>query len=66
VTIFDDSTPLAAIEAIRPDVLMKGGDWGPDQVVGREVVESYGGKVIRFPLVPGRSTTQTVAKIKNC
>lgn len=62
VTVFDDDTPMALIEAIRPDVLVKGGDYRPEEVVGREVVEASGGKLILIPLVEGHSTTNLVRK----
>jgi len=58
VIIFDEDDPLKLIEALRPDVLVKGGDYQIDQMVGRELVESYGGTVIATPLVEGVSTTQ--------
>ncbi len=57
IIIFEDDTPLALIEAIVPDVLVKGGDYRPDQVVGREVVEANGGRLVLVPLVEGQSTT---------
>ena len=62
VTTFDADTPLALIEAIRPDVLVKGGDYRPEEVVGREVVEAHGGRLALIPLVEGRSTTAIVRK----
>ncbi|HDH96368.1 MAG TPA: D-glycero-beta-D-manno-heptose 1-phosphate adenylyltransferase, partial [Proteobacteria bacterium] len=58
VVVFDEDTPQRIIEAIEPDVLVKGGDWDPDRIVGRDVVESRGGRVVRVPLVEGRSTTE--------
>ena len=63
VVLFDEDTPLRLIEAIRPDVLIKGGDYTPDTVVGREVVESYGGRVAICPRLEGLSTTNIVRKI---
>ncbi len=57
VTIFDEETPAELIAAIEPDVLVKGGDWKPDEVVGREVVEARGGRVLIIPTVEGFSTT---------
>ena len=63
VAVFDDDTPLAMIEAIRPDVLVKGGDYRPDEVVGREVVEGSGGRLVLIPLVEGHSTTGLVRKM---
>ena len=62
VTVFDDDTPLALIEAIRPDVLVKGGDYRPEEVVGRVEVESWGGTLALIPLVEGHSTTNLVRK----
>lgn len=61
VIIFDEDDPLKMIEAIRPDVLVKGGDYRIDQIVGREIVESYGGSVVTTPMVEGVSTTQILA-----
>lgn len=64
VTIFDEDTPLDLIKAIQPDVLVKGGDYNLDQIVGREVVESGGGTVLTIPLIKGRSTTDLIRRIK--
>ena len=63
VAVFDDDTPLALIEAIVPDVLVKGGDYRPEEVVGREVVEAGGGRLVLIPLVEGHSTTQMVLRV---
>jgi len=63
VTIFDQDDPLEIISAIRPDILVKGGDWALNTIVGRDIVESYGGKVIALPLVPGVSTTRIIETI---
>ncbi len=60
VTIFDEDTPLELINAIRPDVLIKGGDYRPDQVVGREEVEASGGRLVIVPLFEGHSTSRMV------
>ena len=57
VVVFDEETPVKVIEAIKPDVLVKGGDYTPDNVVGREVVEKAGGRVHIVPLVPGKSSS---------
>ncbi|HMN04471.1 MAG TPA: D-glycero-beta-D-manno-heptose 1-phosphate adenylyltransferase [Flavobacteriales bacterium] len=65
VVIFDQDTPMELIQAIRPDVLVKGGDWTVDQIVGGEFVKKYGGEVHSLPLVEGRSTTALVEKIRN-
>jgi D-beta-D-heptose 7-phosphate kinase/D-beta-D-heptose 1-phosphate adenosyltransferase len=62
VVIFDTDTPLELIEATRPDVLVKGADYRLDQVVGGDVVQSYGGKVLLADLMPGYSTTATIAR----
>jgi D-beta-D-heptose 7-phosphate kinase/D-beta-D-heptose 1-phosphate adenosyltransferase len=64
ITIFDEPDPLNLIKKIKPDILVKGQDWAQKGVVGREFVESYGGKVILAPLVEGKSSTATIEKIK--
>jgi D-beta-D-heptose 7-phosphate kinase/D-beta-D-heptose 1-phosphate adenosyltransferase len=64
VTIFGEDTPARVIEAIRPDVLVKGGDYTKDRVVGASFVESYGGTVALIDLVAGRSTTGTIRKMR--
>ena len=64
VTIFEEDTPLAVLEAVRPNVLVKGGDYQPAEVVGRELVESAGGRVVIVPLTPERSTSSLVARIR--
>ena len=64
VTIFGAATPLQLIRAVQPDVLVKGGDWAVDAIVGREVVEGRGGKVVAIPFVKGRSTTGLIARIR--
>ncbi len=65
VTCFDDDTPLALIEMIIPHVLVKGGDWNLNTIVGRECVEKNGGKVQAIELVEGFSTTNLAEKIKS-
>jgi rfaE bifunctional protein nucleotidyltransferase chain/domain len=62
--IFDEPTPLVLISRIQPDVLVKGSDWGPDNIVGREVVEARGGRVVRMDLAPGFSTTALIEKVR--
>jgi len=62
--IFDELDPLAVITALIPDVLIKGGDWTPDTIIGRDVVESAGGRVFAIPLMDGVSTTAISEKIK--
>ena len=64
VIIFDEDTPINLIKAIKPDILIKGGDWPLDQIVGYEFVESYGGTVFSLPLLPGFSTTSIIEKIR--
>jgi len=63
VVPFGEDTPIELIRALRPDVLVKGADYRADQVVGGEFVQSYGGRVLLVPIVPGNSTTGTVARI---
>ena len=65
VTTFDEPTPLSLIQKVRPDVLVKGEDWAEKGVVGREFVESYGGKVALAPLVQGKSSSATIEKMKS-
>ena len=64
VTFFADDTPLALISALLPDVLVKGGDYTPDTIVGRREVEAAGGNVAVIPFVEGRSTTETLTRIR--
>lgn len=59
---FAADTPLRPIQRLRPDVLAKGGDWSLEDIVGREEVEGWGGRVVRLPLVPGHATTATLAR----
>ena len=60
VTIFSDLTPQAVIARMLPQVLVKGGDWGPDEIVGRAEVEAIGGKIVSIPVVPGFSTSAII------
>ncbi len=64
VVIFNEVTPREIIAALLPDVLVKGGDWPGDQIVGREEVEAAGGKVVSIPVVPGYSTTGILDKMR--
>lgn len=64
VTIFPELTPLELINYLKPDVLIKGGDWPEEKVVGREEVKQWGGRVAIIPEVEGKSTTNIVEKIK--
>lgn len=65
VVLFDEPDPGRLIIEIQPDVLVKGGDWTPDKIIGRETVEARGGVVKTIPLVPGVSTTALVEKIRS-
>lgn len=64
VVVFDEETPHAIITALQPDILVKGADWGADAIVGRDVVEARGGKVVRIELAKGYSTTAIVERIR--
>ena len=64
VVIFDEPTPREVISRLLPDVLVKGGDWPGDQIVGREEVEAAGGRVVSIPFVPGYSTSAILQKIR--
>ena len=63
VTIFEDDTPLTLIQKLLPDVLVKGGDWELEKIVGRDIVEKHGGRVKTISFLEGRSTTGTIEKI---
>jgi len=63
VVIFDDLTPREVIAGLLPDVLVKGGDWPGNRIIGREEVEAAGGRVVSVPVVPGYSTTAILQKI---
>ena len=62
--IFDEETPQAIVSAIQPDILVKGADWGPENVVGRDVVEARGGLVVRVDLEPGYSTSELIRRVR--
>jgi len=65
VVVFDEETPAAIIEALQPDVLVKGADWAADAVVGRDTVEARGGKVVRMPIESGWSTSAIIERAKS-
>lgn len=65
VTVFTQDTPLELIELLRPDVIVKGGDYNPDTVVGAAETRARGGDVVIIPLTPGHSTTATIAKLRS-
>ncbi|MFV0349123.1 MAG: D-glycero-beta-D-manno-heptose 1-phosphate adenylyltransferase, partial [Halodesulfovibrio sp.] len=64
VAEFDEPTPYELIKAVRPQVLVKGGDWSVDRIVGRDIVEADGGTVLSLPLLGGFSTTALLDKIR--
>jgi rfaE bifunctional protein nucleotidyltransferase chain/domain len=64
VVVFDEETPHEIITLIQPDILVKGADWGENAIVGRDVVEARGGKVVRIPLAEGYSTTEILKRIR--
>jgi rfaE bifunctional protein nucleotidyltransferase chain/domain len=65
VVIYNEPTPRETIAALLPDVLVKGGDWPGDKIIGREEVESAGGQVVSIPVVPSYSTTAILQSIRN-
>ena len=64
VVLFDEDTPLKLIQLLRPDVLVKGADYAPDAIVGAKEVEGWGGRVVRVPLVAGKSTTKLLERLR--
>jgi D-glycero-beta-D-manno-heptose 1-phosphate adenylyltransferase len=64
VTLFSEETPYEIIEDLLPNVLVKGGDWPIERIVGRETVESHGGKVVSLTFEPGLSTTSIIERIR--
>lgn len=64
VVIFDEDTPHEVISALQPDILVKGADWGENAIVGRDVVEARGGRVVRIRLAEGYSTTKIIERIR--
>ena len=65
VVIFDEDTPLKLIQLVQPEILVKGGDWQPEQIIGSDVVLAQGGKVMSLPYIQGYSTTNIEQKILN-
>jgi len=65
VVVFDEPDPLGLIAAVQPDILVKGGDWPIEQIVGREIVQARGGKVVTIPVVPDVSTTTLLQRIQS-
>lgn len=64
VVLFEEDTPLELIRRLRPTVLVKGADYAPDAIVGASEVQSWGGRVVRVPLVKDQSTTSLLAKLR--
>ena len=62
--VFDEDTPWQLIAALEPDVLVKGADWADDAIVGRDIVEARGGRVVRVPVEPGHTTTAIIERIR--
>jgi D-beta-D-heptose 7-phosphate kinase/D-beta-D-heptose 1-phosphate adenosyltransferase len=62
--VFDEETPHAIVSHIQPDVLVKGADWAEDNIVGRDVVEARGGRVVRIPLAEGHSSSDLIRRVK--
>lgn len=65
VVVFDEETPYDLIVQVQPDVLVKGADWADDRIVGRDVIEARGGRVVRIPLSHGHSTTDLIARVRS-
>jgi D-beta-D-heptose 7-phosphate kinase/D-beta-D-heptose 1-phosphate adenosyltransferase len=63
ITFFDDPDPFKLIQALMPDVLVKGDDWPEDRIIGADFVKSKGGRVVRVPVVPGASASKIIKKI---
>jgi len=64
VTLFEQDTPLELVQLLQPDVIVKGGDYSPDTVVGANEVRARGGDVVIIPLTPGHSTTSTIDRLR--
>ena len=64
VSVFDQDTPLELVKLLQPDIIVKGGDYSPDTVVGANEVRSRGGEVVIIPLTPGHSTTSTIERLR--
>ena len=62
--IFEEDTPHEIVKKIQPDILVKGADWGPDTIIGRDIVEARGGRVVRLELAPGHSTTELINRVR--
>src|SRR5215510_11890017 len=65
VSVFDEDTPADIIRRVQPDILVKGADWAPDRIVGRDTVEARGGRVILEPVEQGYSTTDLIKRVRS-
>jgi D-beta-D-heptose 7-phosphate kinase/D-beta-D-heptose 1-phosphate adenosyltransferase len=65
VVVFDEDTPQALVELVQPDVIVKGGDYSPETIVGADFVRARGGRVVVVPLVAGQSTTSIIARLRD-
>lgn len=65
VVVFPEDTPLELVQLLQPDVIVKGGDYSPDTIVGADVVRARHGRVVVIPIVPGHSTTSTIEKLRD-
>jgi rfaE bifunctional protein nucleotidyltransferase chain/domain len=65
VVIFDEETPEGIVRRLQPDILVKGADWPADQIVGRDVVEARGGRVVRVPVERGFSTSTIIERVRS-
>lgn len=65
VVVFGEDTPLELVRTLEPDVIVKGGDYSPDTVVGADTVRARGGRVVIVPITPGQSTTSTIARLRD-
>ncbi len=65
VSFFEEDDPYNIVNTLKPDVLVKGGDWPIDKIIGADLVKSWGGKVLNIPVVEGRSTTNLIEIVKD-
>ncbi len=65
VSFFEEDDPYNIVNILKPDVLVKGGDWPIDKIIGADLVKSWGGKVLNIPVVEGRSTTNLIEIVKD-
>ncbi len=64
VVVFEQDTPFELVQCLQPDVIVKGGDYSPDTIVGADIVRARGGRVVVVPLVAGQSTTSIIEKLR--